>query len=161
MIALHKFALLAYLGLYMFDTSLVHIIPIDPKKMQISYMSLRLIVYGDDVVRLGWQFMRSIKLDVPKFTKPTKQPLVSRLWDFLVQYDGFPVKQAIEVFGLTTRQVKAVGDALEDSGILMRGDSNARVLNKATLQSPDWSYKLIMPNEAKLAQVLDKTIAKA
>ena len=101
MIALHKFALLAYLALYMFDTNLVHIIPIDPKKMQISYMSLRLVVYGDDVVRLGWQFMRSIKLDVPKFTKPTKQPLVSRLWDFLVQYDGFPVKQAIEVFGLS------------------------------------------------------------
>ena len=40
MIALHKFALLAYLALYMFDTNLVHIIPIDPKKMQISYMSL-------------------------------------------------------------------------------------------------------------------------
>lgn len=146
--------------MYTIDTNTIHIIAIYIKKAQIVYIWLRLILYGDDCIRIVWQYVQSIKLDVPKFTSQPKAPLVSRLWDFLQQYDGFPVKQAIKVFGLTTRQVKAVGDVLENEGILTRGNANARILNKATLQSSDWSYKLILPNEAKLAQVLDKTIAK-
>lgn len=75
------------------------------------------------------------------------------------KYGGFPVQNAIREFGLSTREVKAVGDALEDAGILERWDNNARVIKKTTLLH-DGSYVIVEADRAKFAQVLDKTIAK-
>lgn len=102
----------------------------------------------------------SIRLDIPTLSEKTpKKPLSDRLWDFLNTYGGFPVQNAIQEFWLSTREVKAVGDALEDAGILVRWDNNARVIKKTTLLH-DGSYVIVEADRAKLAEVLDKTLTK-
>lgn len=126
----------------------------------IMWLLFWMIIFFDDIVLKIHRILLSIKFDIPKMPKKTKQPLVSQLRDFLLKYDWFPVKQAMDVFWLTTRQVKAVGDALESEWILTRGDANARILNKAKIHSPDWSYTIMMADQTKLAYILDKTIAK-
>ena len=62
------------------------------------------------------------------FRKSKKKTTIDELVDFIVENKWLPVKKARDKFWRTGEKCKAIGDRLEEWGILRRGRDNARVL---------------------------------
>lgn len=101
-----------------------------------------------------------IKLEIPKLPRHDKQEnIAEKMWSFLQNNNGFPVKEAMRVFGMTTRQHKVVWDMLENYGFLIRWENNARILNSTALLGHG-SYTILQTKE-KLQETLEKAMTKA
>lgn len=62
------------------------------------------------------------------FRESQKKTTIDELVDFIIENKWLPVLKARDKFGRTGEKCKAIGDRLEERGILRRGRDNARVL---------------------------------